>query len=1305
MNLKLFLSLILFVLFCGITNGQQPKSRIEPTQKLSLPKSEKSLLFQQQAESDTLLWESFEGETIEGWFYDDIDGDGEHWDVFIEDEEYDIAHTGSNGLGVSYNAEGNDDWITSPQIELPELVESITFSFWARSHSPNFPEDFNVLLSTAGSDVTDFTITLESVTNASAEWTQYTYDLTEYKGETVFLAIQYVSVDNWYLCADDFLVVAEQEETGTDDWSKQYITLYNTAEADLMARTGDVDNLGFGWPDGFDPFSGEPTPQHAFPWEPDTEDAPGTDRIMVGSGYDGNPPGGTDGYTSGTSRPDNYPEAITVTYNLQGITINSAVLQIFVDDFQAENWGAEYQVTIDDVRAPFLENIINSLSQTGPIGKLISVNVPNNFLQYFTDGEVSILIDDPVTGAGDGYAIDFVKLLINPGFFSYTGTITGVVSNSENGDPVDGALVSASGIIETTTNASGEFTLSNVPAGINFIEISASGFINHSVNVDLQSGVTESITAELTPVGDLPDILTAEFGPPSSADTWEKFSIELNAETFGVESEVFEQSMQSIKMIRIRTEMHDGDDEGGVDNVSLGNLYSSSFDSSTENWSAMGDGTLGWISSGGVGGGYISISDWASGDWHWAVAPDSLSGDLSSVIGQNFEFHYKTDQPSYSAIVEFHTGETKRIVLSADKQELAPGETTQVKVTLVPQPDEDITVSLSSSDSDIISIPESVTISAGNSSATITVEAGSEIDEATSAVITASSSGYSTSRLTLNVSEPSGPSDAIVSTSAGGYWHEPETWIGNVLPTESDNVVIDGPVVILENHGSPEMVDLTINEDGTLKGEGAGGMFDSGILVVHIYGDLTNYGLITDGDGAEAVRLQLHGDLFNDGRIDSHRLLFYGAEEQTISMSENGVFEDLITIAEADISSPVIAGSDLIFTNCTFFTLRDWVNGGYEPGTLVIPEDSGYEIIFDNTDVSYVNIEGNNNSIRGTNESEFDDQNIFSDLYLYGEITIDGKTTFAGDSVMVMDTLSGNPLYDTIRVESEIINHGLIPYKSPALIIQGNLTNFGEWENGQTYISGTDDQYVSMSENSVFSRDLILRAEVEGATDYQWQKNGNDLAGATGVELVLKDLDSDDNGAYICTTGAGDSRSINLDIGIPGLVADFASDITTGASPLTVQFTDLSEGNPEEWKWYFGDDISGMADSYNQNPEFTFYEDQPFTVTLIISRGTKSDTLVKEGYIVTGFEAVSAGLSVDIYPNPVDEKLRIAINQSKFDGGLIEISDLFGRKVFEKRIDPGRQEQVVNLSALPMGIYLVKLKSADKIFVQKIVKE
>ncbi|MGH9730350.1 MAG: double zinc ribbon domain-containing protein, partial [Candidatus Acidiferrales bacterium] len=69
------------------------------------------------------------------------------------------------------------------------------------------------------------------------------------------------------------------------DWALKYERTLGGPEADLVVRTGDINNLGFGWPQGFDPFSGQSTPPHQWP---DINKIPpgapdGTDRIMLGT--------------------------------------------------------------------------------------------------------------------------------------------------------------------------------------------------------------------------------------------------------------------------------------------------------------------------------------------------------------------------------------------------------------------------------------------------------------------------------------------------------------------------------------------------------------------------------------------------------------------------------------------------------------------------------------------------------------------------------------------------------------------------------------------------------------------------------------------------------------------------------------------------------------------------------------------------------------------------------------------------------------------------------------------------------------
>lgn len=278
-----------------------------------------------------------------------------------------------------------------------------------------------------------------------------------------------------------FLVVAcrvmAQSTPNDGDWSKNEVILKNTAEAAVMIRVGDIDNLGFGWTENFNPFSGKSTEPHSYPWEPKTEDLPGLDRILLGSSFGEkvNNCGG-DGY-SGQGRQNTLPEAIKIPLAaLQGTNITAVTLTMFIDDFQVPVMCSKFQATLNGKRFIDLERILNVLNQTGPIGKFITVRLPDEMLPLLKEKELQLLIDDPTTGAADGYAIDFIKLLINPKSLVYKGLITGFVKDKETYEPIPGATVRVKGYGEVTTNKEGAFTLNNIPVGLNVTEASAKNY-------------------------------------------------------------------------------------------------------------------------------------------------------------------------------------------------------------------------------------------------------------------------------------------------------------------------------------------------------------------------------------------------------------------------------------------------------------------------------------------------------------------------------------------------------------------------------------------------------------------------------------------------------------------------------------------------------------------------------------------------------------------------------------------------------------------------------------------------------------
>ena len=79
-------------------------------------------------------------------------------------------------------------------------------------------------------------------------------------------------------------------------------------------------------------------------------------------------------------------------------------------------------------------------------------------------------------------------------------------------------------------------------------------------------------------------------------------------------------------------------------------------------------------------------------------------------------------------------------------------------------------------------------------------------------------------------------------------------------------------------------------------------------------------------------------------------------------------------------------------------------------------------------------------------------------------------------------------------------------------------------------------------------------------------------------------------------------------------VANFSANFTSGISPLTVNFTDLSTNSPTSWAWDI--DNSGTTDYTTQNPSHTFLSSGTYSVKLTASNSSGSDEEVKTNYIV-----------------------------------------------------------------------------------------
>jgi len=92
-----------------------------------------------------------------------------------------------------------------------------------------------------------------------------------------------------------------------------------------------------------------------------------------------------------------------------------------------------------------------------------------------------------------------------------TGTIAGKVTNISNGVALAGATITYSGG-STTTDASGNYTLSNVAAGTHSVTAAHSGYVSRTLSATVTAGVTTTLNFALATAGRISGTVTNTAG-------------------------------------------------------------------------------------------------------------------------------------------------------------------------------------------------------------------------------------------------------------------------------------------------------------------------------------------------------------------------------------------------------------------------------------------------------------------------------------------------------------------------------------------------------------------------------------------------------------------------------------------------------------------------------------------------------------------------------------------------------------------------------------------------------------------------
>jgi hypothetical protein len=199
-----------------------------------------------------------------------------------------------------------------------------------------------------------------------------------------------------------------------------------------------------------------------------------------------------------------------------------------------------------------------------------------------------------------------------------------------------------------------------------------------------------------------------------------------------------------------------------------------------------------------------------------------------------------------------------------------------------------------------------------------------------------------------------------------------------------------------------------------------------------------------------------------------------------------------------------------------------------------------------------------------------------------------------------------------------------------------------------------------------------------GKLSWHWESNG------TTPDKHLKEwLDPENTGTHKWTgTFYGNIT-----------VANFTTDTSIIPIGGRVNFSDLSAGLPDTWKWTF--EGGDPASSTDQNPSGIIYDTYGFyDVKLIITNDATSDTLLRKDYIKV--------IPV-ISPNPSRGEFKVFLGKNVKELPGIRVFSLPGEEVLPVFIHGSLSEMRISLENARAGFYLLKIASSQSTIYSKII--